>query len=220
MLFFKYDSISNKPCLFQEEPYAEKEEDEFNQIKYVCRQLYHETKGIELRCNKICFHQKYFHSQAPAPIFSKFTSSIAPRKISWLTHIVIATESYSTGQMIKHGINKMLEPADNIMRMADFCRSNPHVTVDYIAGCLWLMKEKAASDAYYHYNVLGWLCKGLGTDEETKQAENEWLSTPNLNFWPVQKLNFLRSGKAMTLKNICFTSHVPTVFLQGEVELF
>ncbi|KAF2829481.1 hypothetical protein CC86DRAFT_454078 [Ophiobolus disseminans] len=99
---------------------------DFNQVKYVCRQLYYDTAGLELKYSSVAFNGTCFYGTDPARTFLNFLGACATSNVSWPTNIILSTR----------GMLSALEPAGNFLRIADFCRMNPCAKVDYIDGCL------------------------------------------------------------------------------------
>ncbi|KAF1944321.1 hypothetical protein EJ02DRAFT_98722 [Clathrospora elynae] len=103
---------------------------DFNKLKYVCRQLYKETAGLEVKFNTVVIRFDFSSSpkREPARIFGTFLTTCAPSKVSWFADIIL--KSSHSG----HNLNDLLEPASHIFPVATFCRMNPHVKIRYIPG--------------------------------------------------------------------------------------
>ncbi|KAF2877754.1 hypothetical protein BDV95DRAFT_588790 [Massariosphaeria phaeospora] len=63
---------------------------EYNQLKYVCRQLYAETAGLELKLNAWVVPGKYDRRVSPEAMLVRFTRSCAPQRLTWLTNISLS----------------------------------------------------------------------------------------------------------------------------------
>ncbi|KAF2791652.1 hypothetical protein K505DRAFT_363608 [Melanomma pulvis-pyrius CBS 109.77] len=98
--------------------------EEFNQLKWVSKQLYRETAGLELKfADRIEFTEK---EEVPVQQFLMFTAVLSPNKLSWLSTVVL--KPLSTGT-----IEYRME--DTLKAMAStsfFCRHNPKVKVEYV----------------------------------------------------------------------------------------
>ncbi|OAG09705.1 uncharacterized protein CC84DRAFT_1202368 [Paraphaeosphaeria sporulosa] len=116
---------------------------EFNQLKYACRQLYAETAGLEVKHNALRFDlpedDAYTlarvqnsvdsgfstpNSEAPSTTFPPFLYSCAPDKRKWLSRIIITIRkpaSYSLSQ----------PTVDRLLSLAKFKRENAHVEITY-----------------------------------------------------------------------------------------
>jgi hypothetical protein len=62
---------------------------EFNVIKYVNRQLYAETAGLEIKLNTLHFSFQIGIEWSPAQHFFSFICFLAPTKRMWLRHVVV-----------------------------------------------------------------------------------------------------------------------------------
>ncbi|KAF2244824.1 hypothetical protein BU26DRAFT_568819 [Trematosphaeria pertusa] len=94
----------------------------FNQLKYVNRQLYRETAGLELKFNTLSF---YHYKSSTAALFT-FAATITPSKLAWLTLVVVR----AAGNCVS-----MRGPAPespDISMIVYFCKQNPRVQLRYI----------------------------------------------------------------------------------------
>jgi hypothetical protein len=125
-LCFTGGKQGEKPKLL--EPQSKHTNGEYNQIKYVCRQLYQETGGLETKLNKIVIFGRHSPKAGPTRIFRLFLASSAPEKSSWFSDVTM--KSLHCG----HIVNDLLEPSSDLCAIADFCRRYPHVNIRYIPG--------------------------------------------------------------------------------------
>lgn len=130
---YRYTLTSDRPLTFVESIRPEKDRlaffihgtfVEFNQSKYVCRQLYTETAGLELKYSPITFFGNSQLTRLPARLFNNFLSTCATSKVSWLSDIILCA----------YGTKYNFESAQNLLLVAEFCRLHPHVRVEYIDG--------------------------------------------------------------------------------------
>ncbi|KAF2845575.1 hypothetical protein T440DRAFT_260685 [Plenodomus tracheiphilus IPT5] len=98
---------------------------EFNQLKYVCRQLYYETARLEVQLNRIEF-RSYPGTPGPAQMFSEFLASCSPINVSWFKSVTPSTIGQETD------FDDVVEPAKYLRPVADFCRNNPTSLVRYV----------------------------------------------------------------------------------------
>ncbi|KAF2244828.1 hypothetical protein BU26DRAFT_568823 [Trematosphaeria pertusa] len=101
---------------------------EFNQLKYVNRQLYNETAGLELKFNPIAF-PSWLDEDLPPPgcQFLLFMGRLDTPKRSILRTIILLPETI-WGECSIH------EDAEDLVKINDFCKENPHATVKYICS--------------------------------------------------------------------------------------
>jgi hypothetical protein len=130
--FLRYHSRLEKPC-FVDVPSdrnattPSKGLPEFNQLKYVCLQIYSETACLELKLNRIVFRSASSRTvDMPAYRFGRFLDECTPPKQTWLKRVTL--QLCSSGDWREEGF----EPRDRYMRIAKFCSENPKTTVDYI----------------------------------------------------------------------------------------
>jgi hypothetical protein len=132
-------STHNRPIFAD----ADHPTEEFNQLKYACRQLYTETAGLEVKHNMLRFDlpedDAYalarvqdsidsgfdtLTSTAPSTTFPPFLYTCSPEKRKWLHHIIVTIRkpaSYSLSQ----------PTVDRLLSLARFKRENPHVEIRY-----------------------------------------------------------------------------------------
>lgn len=101
-----------------------------NQLKYVCRSLYQETAGLELKCNAITFKVSSKStvplSKIPLPTeqLLNFIKTCDERRIKELRTIIIKSP--------RDVCDALGEPVQLLEALANFCRENPHITVKYV----------------------------------------------------------------------------------------
>jgi hypothetical protein len=100
---------------------------EFNQLKYTCRQIYKEAKGLELRYTGIAFVQQILIKKMATLQFFEFAAYIGSSE-RWITKVAI------DGHSSEPGLNENweLEPVHQFVAIATFCRRNPQASVNYI----------------------------------------------------------------------------------------
>ena len=86
--------------------------EDFNQLKYVCRQLYSETAGLELKYNDLILSAKW-------NLLSKLTQSFAEFPVS------------GTVSLRKVILRGPLDPIKKLLKLDEFCKQQPHITVHY-----------------------------------------------------------------------------------------
>lgn len=108
------------------------EDKEFNQLKYVCRQLHTETACLELKFNSIDFRGDLDAKKAfrrPAQLFTEFLKECAPTKASWLSRVEL-----ELGGPVITSFTRSAAPLESSVTLeivADFCRMHPQCKVKY-----------------------------------------------------------------------------------------
>jgi hypothetical protein len=112
-----------------------------NRLKLVCRQLYAETAGLEIRFNAIVFSPqklspfqsspqlpasegKYF--KAAEQWFLDFVAPMTPNKLQWLSTVIIAS-----GVECLTMIQPKAPPMPDLPSLAMFCKQHPHIDIRY-----------------------------------------------------------------------------------------
>lgn len=104
--------------------------EEVNQLKYVCRQLYHETKGMELELNKVTAVQSIIGStEGSLEAFEFFLTTCSPYYQSKLRRVVL----WEHIEVKPHGesLTSLTNLRTRLTRspLASFCAQNPHCAV-------------------------------------------------------------------------------------------
>jgi hypothetical protein len=105
---------------------------EFNQLKYVCRQLYAETAGIELKFNNLSIRQESDLAGTFGTRFQTFMRHFEPR-IQWLSGAPIVLEGSRDARDFDNDESFHPCTADVMIRTIAFCKSNPKVNVTIIS---------------------------------------------------------------------------------------
>ncbi|KAF1831075.1 hypothetical protein BDW02DRAFT_70361 [Decorospora gaudefroyi] len=123
-LRFADDGPCGKPRIY--EPFPRFSKRDFNQLKYVCRELYQETAGLEAKFNILEITGGQWPKPGPARIFNKFLRGCAPAKRRWFVKVILRQRHSG------HSFMEIIEPASDVLPIADFCRQYPHVKVAYL----------------------------------------------------------------------------------------
>ncbi|KAF1831076.1 hypothetical protein BDW02DRAFT_650155 [Decorospora gaudefroyi] len=131
-LLFQWGGVDERSYFIKlaiREDEGRQDSDEFNQVKFACRQLYAETACIELHFNETHFSDAQHPELGPSVRFQEFIEQCAPLHVSKITQVTLD---------IKYDAEVDL-PQDMIMRqthelqpIVDFCQKNPHMTVNYM----------------------------------------------------------------------------------------
>jgi len=158
----------------------ENEQSEFNELKYVNKQLYNETAALELKYNVLRFNGHPSDKLPAIANLTNFLGSIATTRKAWLRTIMLddcipppshgGTESF---------YSKPIASATAIASLSHACRQNPHIRVRYVLS-YWannsLRKRKSA-----------FLLQGLYLAEAIRQQHHCPLifgaGTPTLNLF-------------------------------------
>ncbi|KAF2730118.1 hypothetical protein EJ04DRAFT_568013 [Polyplosphaeria fusca] len=97
---------------------------EFNRLKYVCRELWTETAGLEAKYNRILVLKGELADCGAIPSFLRFAETCSPEKLSWLRRIDIRTTCGPDSFLADY--------ASDFSDLADFCYMHPRTQVRYI----------------------------------------------------------------------------------------
>jgi hypothetical protein len=64
---------------------------DFNELQYVCKQLYKETSGLELQYNTVVFYGDFPDERGPGAMFLDFVSGCSSAKLALLRHVKLTT---------------------------------------------------------------------------------------------------------------------------------
>jgi len=113
----------------------------YNKVKFVNKQLYAETAGLEIRFNALLFSAQLVAPFRPDPHlpagrntyrnsaeqwFFTFIAPMTPRKLEWLSTVIIATEVKSLSLMNPEAPAMLDLPA-----LAMFCKQHPKIDLRY-----------------------------------------------------------------------------------------
>jgi hypothetical protein len=112
-----------------------------NQIKFVCRQLYVETAGLELKYNCIRFGgpDGTYSDRNPSELFVDFLQQCNPRKSRWIERVIIR-RGYGRGSILD-----LTERFRTLLLLVDFCQSHPQAVVHYVARAFTYRENLQAS---------------------------------------------------------------------------
>lgn len=102
-----------------------------NQVKYVNRQLYNETAGLEIQHNAIAFQSQLF-TQAGATIgLFNFVRRCTPNKLQWLKRVILRENTdLDKPKAQRDALVWMKDHMRMIIKLLDFCACNPHITIE------------------------------------------------------------------------------------------
>ena len=106
---------------------------DFNALQHVCKQLYSETVGLELKHNTIEFRADYPDKQGPSVKFLFFFSACSPARLRLLRNVRLVITTTNDPYMHRP-LLYTIELLAFLRRIAGFCRFNTHVTVNYYLG--------------------------------------------------------------------------------------
>ncbi len=121
-------------------------QNEFNQLKYVCLQLYHETKCLEFSRNTLSFcgeYKKGDHQWLPAREFAEFLHGCTPSKAQLMSNIQLSLKAFPEYLVEdltwdepmsfrpEHFCILLLESSSSFETIARFCRKHPKASVSY-----------------------------------------------------------------------------------------
>jgi hypothetical protein len=143
-----------------EEPRPEFNEvsEEFNQLKYVNKQLHIETVNLELQYNNIGVRRRYLHDDPPALRFLTWASTLSLPAINWINGAtIIFLDEYerrrSNGLPEDHHIP---DSAKSIARLAAVCKALPDMVVKYYLPGLEFGFEDPGGSPVARYTSWEW----------------------------------------------------------------
>jgi hypothetical protein len=121
---------------------------DFNQLKYVCKQLYSETKRLPLQYNDAIFAKDDQYPQDQTIQFLRFLHQCHKTWTSKVRTVIINTSKprlkikavvpRDPAQRTEDMLKELAKPAHHLNQLADFCTANPGSTVrnhiDYLHG--------------------------------------------------------------------------------------
>jgi hypothetical protein len=134
--------------------------EEFNQLKFVCRQLYAETACLELKASSVSFQGEFGGlDRGPAYAFIKFFKQLEGSKCFKLKHVEL---DFTRSDMVMLGL---IEDLGILCQLAEICKAFPHMLVEYTVRDLKTRKAGHAKDASpsplgpLHFMIHAiWLC--------------------------------------------------------------
>lgn len=115
---------------------------EFNQLKFVCRQLYAEAAGLELKYNDIAITQHYWSSEYMVSEQFRQLAEQVKAKTHWLTGVTVTLDDMSPRCGDYGHVNQYSDHfptiAEEIARLASWCRDNASVQIDVVLSGLTL----------------------------------------------------------------------------------
>jgi hypothetical protein len=98
----------------------------FNQIRSTCRQLYHETAGLEIQFNHVHVFNKTRVDSGPAQLFCEFLVACTISKAGWFRNVSLCYKSPP-----EEGDHHEMELPNFLAPIAELCRKHPHLKVCY-----------------------------------------------------------------------------------------
>ena len=169
---------------------------DFNQIKYVCHQLYWETAGTEVQNNNLLFYR--------AEPFTNLLATCTKKKATWLckVKIVWTGPDGATYNVVKR---KMV-----MLQLSNCCIKHPDLKIDYTCARfgvvstqgnlfldqgVFLTRIVRGKDAASRYpiNVMGIIFENYVKKFWNSNQDDDSpirLDLPNLQFWPALGSNY------------------------------
>jgi len=143
----KPDAVGKKPCLYLHDVPGDNENPiEYNQLKYVNKQLYAETAGLELKFNDITFSEGSGYA-LPSQALIDWVSSMSIAKRSWIKIVSIRSDR-KDGQ---RGFDD--ESVDAVARFTQLCNDIPTMKVKYYKPFWTLANHQTHADVVYFFVV-------------------------------------------------------------------
>lgn len=144
---------------------------EFNQLKYVCRELYNDTAALELKYNDLAFSQVARAELEPDRQLLEFTRLCSLTKFAWLTTVELHIKALAI-PYYEH-LSYFLKPhhMNAYARVAQFCRKHPAISVKYILNSFtWLSAFHAAHESG------GFINQGIVLQKTLRDRDVSWLN--------------------------------------------
>ncbi|KAF2823018.1 hypothetical protein CC86DRAFT_75168 [Ophiobolus disseminans] len=126
----------------------------FNQLKFVSRQFYAETAGIEIRLNTISFALQNGSAMSPAEHLTEFLQSMSPKARSWLRKVIVRDDN---PQYRHHSTIVLQDTAETISKLAEICERLPSVTLYYVLS-KWTFSEEVTTSEMLSFLRNGIMC--------------------------------------------------------------
>jgi hypothetical protein len=134
---------------------------EINQLKYVCRQLYKETAGVEVKYNTLVFEHNHHGGPTAIDQFIQFTNTCSQVKSKWIRSVLLVTRKgascdyWHTGCRVKRASAWRQYTLSYLLRWRDKCptdwfRHNVHEMCIIQKWCI------ANPQATVHIGIPNW----------------------------------------------------------------
>ncbi|KAH7378245.1 hypothetical protein BKA66DRAFT_571675 [Pyrenochaeta sp. MPI-SDFR-AT-0127] len=167
---------------------------EFNQIRFVNRQLYLETAELEYQFNSILFSRQllrwtplitatirplseYHRFRSSEQCFFDFIKQMKVHRISWLKTVIISSDV----KMLAH-YNFRAPPMPDLYTLVHFCKQHPNITMKYQYND-WNLKKLGCDQVLDFYTAGIGLVVALNSNESAEKALKDlsvdmaWLPT-------------------------------------------
>ncbi|KAF2244808.1 hypothetical protein BU26DRAFT_508788 [Trematosphaeria pertusa] len=210
-LFYQYRPFDTVfPFFASEEDTRDSIQPEINQLKYVCRQLHAETKGLVLKVNEAVNFTR-FSIAHPSTVeqFQRLWESCGTNTRSCIRAIYLPAEDGAVGQDANAALPR---PRSNVFPIIDLCRAHPDVQVNVRLNRVPVPRESGLHPGFMLLNdardlleifrgkdINGWV-PYVQMDAEGRSAmryyrRERWrsgrraeeLRVSNLRFWPEQR---------------------------------
>jgi hypothetical protein len=142
-------SISGKPLNIH--VILNTDADEFNQLKFVNKQLYSETLGLEMQYNDIQVRRLSDNHEPPASQFLHWYNSLPITQREWLVGAtIVLKDQYDVGRQ-ELPSEFISDSAENMAKLAAFCKAHPSIKVRYQLS-QWNFARVVDDDGYRHSN--------------------------------------------------------------------
>ncbi|KAF2267464.1 hypothetical protein CC78DRAFT_566212 [Lojkania enalia] len=171
---------------------------ESNMLKYVCRQLYHDTRGLGIRFNKVEFSNRWTY---PAYMqFLDFFKMCSPANQQRLCVVITDKDNCIASPRPATQYRGMIteDMLNSIHGMIEFCQEHPKVQVLYRTNLLQFSYQMAITGPalarafrgidIHDYRHFGPIIKNEINNIATRLQRGrdaDCLDTPNFRFWPM-----------------------------------
>lgn len=122
----------NQRPIFHAQHKSNKDVQDFNQLKFVCRQLYHETGSLEIQCNALAFKKIARWELEASAQFLRFVKALPREKLEWLRTITLSRNPYTFRYSWAWCPGVVSRELPSIIKISQFCVTHPHIDVNFI----------------------------------------------------------------------------------------
>ncbi|KAF2791655.1 hypothetical protein K505DRAFT_376605 [Melanomma pulvis-pyrius CBS 109.77] len=122
----------NQRPIFHAQHKSNEDVQDFNQLKFVCRQLYHETRSLEIRCNALAFKQIARWELEASAQFLRFVKGLPRKKLKWLRTITLSRNPNTFRNSWAWCPGVVSQELPSIIKISQFCVTHPHIHVNFI----------------------------------------------------------------------------------------
>jgi hypothetical protein len=165
----------------------------WNQIQYVCRQLYTETRTLELKYNSLIFRQTAAWELGAWSQFSKFVEALPKNKLEWLRTVTLSTSPNTVRQFWCPAFVSRQLPS--IISLSRFCDTHPHITCNYIIPHFTIHDRFEEEDTPLVPDIVRFIEDGVYINRLLRNKDVAFLIIASMNDHFDSEARILRRGR-------------------------